>query len=194
MRARWRGRENTRQSPFLISYVLPRGVHNSHHASPVSTVFILSFPRALIPIDHWGYHISHPRAPIPLLPAYRVGSGSPWHPWNILEAKVSRLHGLELSLPLSSFARILGWGSTTMRLLEVLWWCLVNKADGGPAQHARPFCSFSCWCHCLCSISSSFPFFIIVLLLAIRLEANNSVDHFQYDPSSSVLLFFNSKP
>ncbi|KAL0471506.1 hypothetical protein QR685DRAFT_585150, partial [Neurospora intermedia] len=138
-------------------------------------------------------HVPHPRAPIPLLLAYRVGSGSPWHPWNILEAKVNRLHGLELSLPLSSYARILGWGSTTMRLL--LWWCLVNKADGGPAQHARPFCSSSCrYPLSLCSISSSFPFFIIVLLLAIGLEANNSVDHFQYDPSSFGLLFFNSKP
>ncbi|KAK3338434.1 hypothetical protein B0H65DRAFT_323178 [Neurospora tetraspora] len=48
--------------------------------------------------------------------------------------------------------------------------------------------------YCLCSISSSSPFLVIGLLLAIRLEANNSVDHFQPDPSSSVLFFFNSKP
>ncbi|EGO59843.1 hypothetical protein NEUTE1DRAFT_99988 [Neurospora tetrasperma FGSC 2508] len=134
-------------------------------------------------------HVPHPRAPIPLLLAYRVGSGSPWHPWNILEAKVSRLHGLELSLPLSSYARILGWGSTTMRLL--LWWCLVNKAHGGPAQHVHLLAGTIV---CVLFRLPSFPFFIIVLLLAISLEANNSVDHFQYDPSSSVLLFFNSKP
>ncbi|KAK3485931.1 uncharacterized protein B0T23DRAFT_408018 [Neurospora hispaniola] len=149
MRTRWRGRENTRQSPFfhLLRPSLPR----------VSAVFI---PSVLSPA--LTTEVAMSPIPVPRSPSFLHTGWGPDHRGTLGTS-------LRLNLPLSSYARILGWGSTTMRFL--LWWCLVNKAHGGPAQHAHPSCPSSC-----------------------RYHSDNSVDHFQYDPSSSVLLFFNAKP
>ncbi|EGZ73992.1 hypothetical protein NEUTE2DRAFT_128338 [Neurospora tetrasperma FGSC 2509] len=180
MRTRWRGRENTRQSPFF--HLLRPSIHevftiHTMQAHSVSAVFI---PSVLSPA--LTTEVAMSPIPVPRSPSFLHTGWGPDHRGTLGTS-------LRLNLPLSSYARILGWGSTTMRLL--LWWCLVNKAHGGPAQHVHLLAGTIV---CVLFRLPSFPFFIIVLLLAISLEANNSVDHFQYDPSSSVLLFFNSKP